>query len=337
MKNKIIITVFSIMLIILVIFAFEKITVEKKNFNKQTPISKQGFYLDTIIDIKIFDKSNEDILQKAFQLCDYYENIFSRTKKGSEIYNLNKSGISGLKVSDETLEVIKKGIYYSEKSNGSFDITIAPISNLWNFNNEEHYVPNEDEIKVNLEKVNYKDIEINGNVIRFKKDGMAIDLGAIAKGYIADKIKELLKKEGVKSAIINLGGNVLCVGKKNSEDFKVGIQKPFKDRGETIDAVSIDDKSVVSSGIYERFFEKEGKLYHHILNTKTGYPMDNYLEQVTIISKKSIDGDALSTVCFSEGIKKGMELINSLDNIEALFVDKDGNVYESNNWNTYIE
>lgn len=153
---------------------------------------------------------------------------------------------------------------------------------------------------------------------------MGLDLGAIAKGYIADKIKEFLMEKGVKSAIINLGGNVLCIGgKPDKAPFNIGIQKPFADRKETIAVMELSDKSIVSSGIYERFFERDGNFYHHILNPKTGYPYDNSLVAVTIISDKSVDGDGLSTSCFALGLEEGMKLINSIENVHAVFITDD--------------
>ena len=148
-----------------------------------------------------------------------------------------------------------------------------------------------------------------------------------------DKIKEFLLSKGVKSAIINLGGNVLCIGSKpDKTPFRIGIQKPFADRSETIATVDITDQSVVSSGIYERFFEKDGQLYHHILNPKTGYPYDNSLISVTIICDSSTDGDGLSTSCFALGLEKGMELINSLPDVHSVFITSDDKLHYSENF-----
>lgn len=172
---------------------------------------------------------------------------------------------------------------------------------------------------------------------------MGLDLGAIAKGYIADKMKEFLVSKGVKSATINLGGNVLCIGKKtDNTPFRIGIQKPFADRSETIAILDIEDKSVVSSGIYERYFEKDGTFYHHILNPDTGYPYDNHLVSVTIISDQSMDGDGLSTSCFALGLEKGMELINSLPDVHAVFITDDYQLHYSDHFQedlkvTYME
>ena len=166
-------------------------------------------------------------------------------------------------------------------------------------------------------------VTINGQDITLPSDDIQFDVGAIAKGYIADRLKDFLVKKGVNSAIINLGGNVLCIGSKpDGTPFKVGIQKPFADRNETEAVMDITGKSVVSSGIYERCFKQDGKLYHHILNPKTGYPYDNGLISVTIISDQSVDGDALSTTCFALGLEGGLKFAEK-KGVQAVFITED--------------
>ena len=219
---------------------------------------------------------------------------------------------------------------YSELSGGAFDITIEPVSSLWDFTSGEKIVPDAETIAEKQACVGYEDVELKGNKLRFKKEGMGIELGAVAKGYIADKVKEYLVSEGVKSAVIDLGGNVLCVGEKpDGKPFKIGIQKPFADRSETVSAVEIAGTSVVSSGIYERYFEKDGKLYHHILDPATGYPYENGLVSVTVLSEESADGDGLSTACFALGLEKGLELIEQTPDTEAMFITEDGEMHFS--------
>ena len=170
-------------------------------------------------------------------------------------------------------------------------------------------------------------------------DGYCIDLGAVAKGYIADKIKAFLVDNGVKSAIINLGGNVLCIGeKKKGTDFTIAVKKPFSDSGEYMELLHINDTSVVSSGTYERYFySDDGTFYHHILNPKTGYPYETQLCDVTILSHESTVGDCLSTTCFVLGADKGMELIESRDGIEAIFMLNDGSKLYSSGAKQYIQ
>lgn len=300
----------------------------------EEPITATAFKLNTVVKVTIYDSQDEKILQDALALCDKYEKIFSRTRTDSEIYLLNDGKLpqeDGYYIlSEECAELIGKGLYYSELSGGAFDITIEPLSSLWDFTSGEKQIPDPQTLVEAQKHVGYEKVELKGNKIWFQEDGMGLELGAIAKGYIADKIKEFLISEGIESAVIDLGGNVLCIGTRpDGEAFRVGIQKPFADRNETVATAGIRDRSVVSSGIYERYFEKDGKLYHHILNPKSGYPYENGLTAVTILSDESVDGDGLSTVCFALGLEKGLELINSLPDTQAVFITEDGELHYS--------
>lgn len=320
--------------IIFVLFLIVGIFYQKDQKLSKTPISKTAFKLNTVVTVSIYDSDDESLLSEALALCDKYENIFSRTKESSEIYQLNHGTLpqeNGMFVlSEESAELIQKGLEYGRRSGGAFDITIEPISSLWNFTSEEKVIPEATALADALPLVNYQNVTLTENKLQFAHPDMGLDLGAIAKGYIADQMKEFLVSKGVKSAIINLGGNVLCIGSKpNGKPFDIGIQKPFANRSETIASVSISDKSVVSSGVYERFFEKDDVLYHHILNPDTGYPYDNSLVSVTIISDKSVDGDGLSTSCFALGLEKGLELIDSIPDTDAVFITKDGKLHYS--------
>ncbi|HHT98284.1 MAG TPA: FAD:protein FMN transferase [Clostridiales bacterium] len=307
------------------------------------PISKSTYLLNTIITITIYDKPNDEILNQTFKLIEDYEKIFSRTNKTSELYALNKRLITKTVdntylVSDELAYLIRKSLYFCELSNGYFDISVAPLSDLWDFGNSDKHIPDKSDIDNILSLINYKDIRINRNEVVFENDKIEIDLGATAKGYIADKAKEFLISKGVKSAIINLGGNVLTLGNKpNGEPFKIGLQKPFADRNEIISTMLIDDLSVVSSGIYERFFIENNLLYHHILNPANGYPYDNNLNSVTIISKSSLDCDALSTICLALGLEDGLRLINRTKDTYAVFITKDYQLHYSDGFKENIE
>lgn len=323
--------------IIFVLFLIFGMFYYKQHPKNTKPISRTAFKLNTVVTINIYDSTDETILDEALLLCDKYENLFSRTKETSEIYRLNHGMLPQenrkYTLSDETAELIFKGLEYGKLSDGAFDIAIEPLSSMWDFTSEEKIIPTHAALEAKLPLVRYEDVTLNGNTLQFKQDGMGLDLGAIAKGYIADRIKDFLLSKGVKSATINLGGNILCVGSKpDGMPFNIGIQKPFAERSETISSVEIKDQSVVSSGIYERFFKKDGVLYHHILNPKTGYPHDNSLISVTIISDKSVDGDGLSTSCFALGLEKGMELINSLPDVKAVFITEDYELHYSDNW-----
>lgn len=302
--------------------------------NTQTaaePFSQTSFKLDTVVTVTLYDSQDQDILTHCIDLCDEYEKIFSRTKEDSELYRLNHRLLPTMKGTADTYEIsqplselLSAALSYSTETDGAFDAAIAPLSSLWDFHDEEPSVPPADDIQAVVEKCGYEGVTVQGQTVTLPSPDTEFDLGAIAKGYIADRMKEYLLSQGIKSAVISLGGNVLCVGEKPSGDsFKIGIQKPFADRNETIAIMEIKDKSIVSSGIYERYFEQDGKLYHHILNPRTGYPYDNGLVSVTIICDKSVDGDALSTSCFALGLEKGLEYLQSLDNVQGVFITSD--------------
>ena len=285
---------------------------------------------DTVIKIQILDSSDETILDGLKKLCKKYDTMFSTTNEDSELYKLNHAGGQPFTVSSETAKLIQEGIHYSEISDGAFDLTIEPVSTLWDFKADKPAVPSSDTIAEAVSHVDYTKVDINGNTVTLEDPEAGIDLGAIAKGYIADQVKKYLKKQGVKHAIINLGGNVDVIGTKpDGSKYNIGIQKPFDESGEAITSVQLKDQTVVTSGIYERYFKKNGKLYHHILDPRTGYPCENNLYSVSIITDSSTEADALSTTCFLLGYEKGMELIQSMDGVEAIFITDDEKVHRT--------
>ena len=312
---------------------------------EKEPISISSIKLNTAIQITIYDSQDKSLLDDCLALCDRYELIFSRTNENSELYKLNHR-ISDSAVSNQTIEtqttpyqvngttntwhiseylaaLLSQGLSITRESDGAFDIAIAPLTSLWDFTAEDPKVPDDAAIQKALPLCSSDGVTIDGQDITLPSDDIQFDVGAIAKGYIADRMKDLLVKKGVKSAIINLGGNVLCIGSKpDGTPFKVGIQKPFADRNETEAVMDITGKSVVSSGIYERCFKQGGKLYHHILNPQTGYPYDNGLISVTIISDQSVDGDALSTTCFALGLEDGLKFAEK-KGVQAVFITED--------------
>lgn len=288
------------------------------------PIEKTGIHFDTVINIKLYNTSDTSLLDDCFEFCNNFEQTISRTIETSEIYQINHAEGNPVEVSDVTIELLQKGIEYGKLTNGKFDITVATLSELWDFKNNPGTLPSQLEIDEALSHVNYENIVIKGNTVTLTDPKSAIDLGGIAKGYMADKLKEYLVSKGVKSGLINLGGNMLAIGiKPDGTEFNIGIQKPFDKQGAAITALKTNDSSVVSSGVYERYFELDEKIYHHIIDTETGYPYDNGLLSVTILSPLSVDGDALSTACFALGLQEGMKLIDSLENTEAIFITED--------------
>ncbi|MDD3404343.1 MAG: FAD:protein FMN transferase [Hespellia sp.] len=294
------------------------------------PISTTALLFDTVITIELYDTKDTAILDDCIALCRHYEDTLSRTIETSEVSQINNAKGAPVTVSDDTIELIQKGLDYGTISNGNFDITIAPLSILWDFKNNTGVVPDAAAIEEAKSHVNYKNVLIDGNTVTLTDPDAAIDLGGIAKGYIADKLKTLLESKDIQHGIISLGGNILTIGSKtDGTAYHIGIQKPFEENA-AITSVDVKDQSVVSSGVYERYFTVNDQLYHHILNPFTGYPYDNHLLGVTIISDASVDGDALSTTCFALGLENGMKLIKSMDGVEALFITDDYEIHQSN-------
>ena len=322
----------------------ENITDADTSITGNEPISISSIKLNTAVQITIYDSQDKALLDDCLALCDKYELVFSRTNEKSELYKLNHRKdtsdkdpnadgqttpypVSGTAdtwhISEDLASLLSQGLSITRESDGAFDIAIAPLTSLWDFTAEDPKVPDDAAIQKALPLCSSDGVTIDGQDITLSSDDIQFDVGAIAKGYIADRMKDLLVKKGVKSAIINLGGNVLCIGSKpDGTPFKVGIQKPFADRNETEAVMDITGKSVVSSGIYERCFKQNGKLYHHILNPKTGYPYDNSLISVTIISDQSVDGDALSTTCFALGLEDGLKFAEK-KGVQAVFITED--------------
>ena len=332
---------FSYAFTVILTLSFVLTACEKPAVTLTTPESVNGFKLNTFVQIDSYSGIPKKTLNEALNLCDYYENIFSRTKEDSELSRVNSNQTTD--ISKEMYELVSAGLEYAALSNGAFDITIGSVSRLWDFTAESPKVPDSGHIAEALTHVDYTRVSVSdngdGTYSISKPDDVILDLGAVAKGYIADKIKDFLEENGVKRAIINLGGNVLCIGKKtNTDNFGIGVRKPFAANNEVLVALSVDDSSVVSSGNYERYFyADDGTFYHHILNPATGYSYDNDLSDVTILSKDSLTGDCLSTTCFCLGLDDGMKLIESLDGIEAVFVTNEGEIHYSSGAKAYVK
>ena len=293
------------------------------------PVTQTGFYLDTVVQITLYDTDGSETcdrnIRECFSMIDSYEKLFSAHIEGSDIWNINHADGRPVTVSDDTIDLLQKALYYSGLSDGAVDLTVFPLSELWDFGSEDSpRRPDDDAIRNAVSHIDYRKVLITGNTVTLTDPAAAIDPGFIAKGYIADRLKEYLLAQGVQNACISLGGNLVTIGSKpGGQPYHIGIQKPFADEGDIITAIDITDRSVVSSGIYERYFYEDGVLYHHLLNTSTGYPEDNNIAGVTVIAPLSVDADALSTTCYFLGCDDGMKLIESLENTEVLFITKD--------------
>lgn len=297
------------------------------------PLRRTELMLGTTVTVSLYDHQSEEILDKAFDRITTLEDALSINKTGTLLDKVNaEAGNSPVKVDADTFDVIQKGLAYSALTDGSFDITIGPIVKLWNIGFPDARVPSQDEIQSKLPLVDYKQVVLDdaAQTIYLKQPGMLIDLGGIGKGYAADEVAAVLRSEGVEHAIIDLGGNLYMLGDKpGNSSWTVGVQDPFNPRGSIIGRLNVINKSVVTSGIYERYLEQDSVKYHHILNPKTGYPYTNEIAGVTIVSDYSIDGDAISTSVFSKGIEEGMDFVESQEGVDAIFITTDYKVYTS--------
>ncbi len=310
------------------------------------PVMDDGYYLDTICSVSIYRMTDADgevkaaadmpdeaqaAIDEAFDLCKDLEAKISRTRKDSDISNINNAKGEWVEVSADTCELIQKAVEYSKLSDGGFDITVGGVTEQWDFHapEGEAKLPDEDSLAEAVKHIDYRNIEIKGSKVRLTDPEAKLDLGGIAKGYIGDRMTEVLESKGTVSAVINLGGNVICIGGKTDEDgFAIGVETPFSDRREIIGKIDARDKTLVTSGVYERQIEADGKKYHHILDTRTGWPVETDLDAVTLIADKGRSGDidALSTICLIKGADGAKELIDSLDGIEGVFVLSDGDI-----------
>lgn len=300
---------------------------------KKIITTQESFQIGTHIVIKIYDDKEvpNDVFDQIFNLVAYYEEHVSKNIETSEISELNThAGKEPIKVSQYVIDMVEIGTKYAKLSDGLFDITIGPLVDLWGIGTNHAAVPTDEDRLEAMSKIDYKKIDMNvaDRTVFLKEAGMEMDLGAIAKGFIADRVKDLMLELGYDHAIINLGGNVLTVGTKpNSDAWQVGVRDPKSSSGSTMGILKLEDNSIVSSGVYERFFSSGETNYHHIINPKTGAPEFNGMSSVSIVSETSVDGDALSTTVFLLGVEKGYALIESIPNVEAVFVMDDQTVY----------
>lgn len=298
-------------------------------------LSEIGYYLDTVITLTAYVEDSQ-VLKDALEECGRYEQILSRTVEGSDVWKINHAEGQPVAVSDDTITILRCAKKISDLTGGAFDVTIAPVSTIWDFTSGKAVLPDAGDIARAVELVDYTKITLDGNTVTLPAV-MMIDLGGIAKGYIADQVKTYLEKRGVKHAILSFGGNVVAIGNKpDGTDWKVGLQDINGKTGDYMMVSRNSGGSSVTSGIYERGFDLDGVRYHHLLSTETGWPVQNELAAVTIFSESSMEGDALSTAAFVLGLEEGQKLINSLDGIEAVFIARDRTVTYSAGAEAYI-
>lgn len=294
--------------------------------NIEVPQTHRFIALNTTCSITVYNRKKVN-LESVEKIVKDFESKISFHLPESKINKINSfAGEKSVEVDNELFYLIEKSIFFSELSKGYFDPTIGSLSKLWGIGSK-NYLPDTREIDEILEKINYTKIEVESKNVLLEEQGMMLDLGGIAKGYISDIVKAHLKEIGVESAIINLGGNISLLGRKKGKlPWKVGIQNPKGIRGEELGVLSLVGKNVISSGSYERFFKKDGVVYHHILNPFTGYPKDGDIIASTIISEKGLDGDALSTITFGSSLEEIGRIKNEIS-FEGIFILKNNDVY----------
>ncbi len=290
--------------------------------------SAVGYYLDTVITMSAYTE-NASLLDAAMAECGRLEQLLSRTVEGSDVWRINHAEGQSVEVSRETAEVLAIAREISALSEGAFDVTIAPASVLWDFTSGVAVLPDAAQLAEAAGRVDYRQLTLEGNSVTLPA-GMMVDLGAIAKGYIADRVRDFLREKGVQEAILSFGGNIVTIGSKpDGSAWRVGIQDIDAPTGASMLVVESRDSSVVTSGTYERGFELDGIRYHHILDPATGWPVRNGLASVSILSELSVWGDGLATAAFILGPETGLKLIESLDGIEAIFILEDRTVISS--------
>lgn len=276
---------------------------------------KTSVAMGTVVTVKLFGFGAKNDLDKIETEINGLENsVLSWRKEGSDVYRINKGSGTQVSVSPDTVKIIGQCIDISDDCGGVFDITIGNVTKLWDFGGNNQRLPSDDEIKTALGSVGYKNVSISGNAVQIKKS-QSLDLGAVGKGFVCDKIKELLDKGRTKSAVVSVGGSLLIYGNRT---FSVGIVNPNNDK-QSMGTLKLKDTCVSTSGNYEKYFEQDGKRYHHILNATTGYPATSEFKSVTVVCESGLISDALSTVCYIAGYRKSIEILKKFD-AEAVFI-----------------
>ncbi|TLS48570.1 FAD:protein FMN transferase [Paenibacillus antri] len=292
------------------------------------------FIFDTVVTVKVFDERADDAtFEHIRELLERIDATMSRQVETSEISGVNRmAGVEPVRVSEETFRLVEKGIRYWKDSGGKFDPAIGPLVDVWDIGSDAPRKPSVEEIQSASALVDADNVVLDDTAtsIYLTEPGMSLDLGAIAKGYAGDVVADYLRAEGLNSAIVDLGGNIVAVGEKAAgKPWTIGVQDPEDARGASIGSLKAVDQTIVSSGVYERFFIEDGVRYHHILDPATGYPVDNELLSVTILTERSADADALSTAAFALGLADGMAFVESTEKTEAVFITASREVYLS--------
>ena len=288
----------------------------------ESKVSESVFAMDTYMQLDVY--GTRECLEKLKTEINRLDGLLSPTDENSDIYRANQGGTA--QVSSDAARLVKRSLELCGQTNGNLDITVYPIVEKWGFISQNYTIPSKDELNALLKNTGYGKVKADDIKITVPV-GFKLDLGAVAKGYAADRSKEILNDAGVDSALLNLGGTVLAHGKKpDGENWKVGVTDP-KNTDEYMGVIECADTTVVTSGNYERYFEKNGRRYCHIIDPKTGYPADNGVTSVTVISDDGTKNDALSTALFVMGVDKAKEYIKTDGSFDCIILTEDNKAY----------
>ena len=295
--------------------------------------ARTEYVLGTVCTINLYDRGSDAVYSAAFERLRNIEATMSASLATSAVGKINAAaGKEPVVAAADTVKVLSFALETARASGGAFDPTVGPVVKLWGIGTDDARVPRSDALEKALGLVGYDRVSLDAStgMVYLEDEGMRLDLGAIAKGFAADEVARVLGKRGVSRAIVDLGGNILCVGEKApGTPWTVGIRNPETSHGEPVIVVRASDSSVVTSGVYERYFEENGKRYHHIIDPKTGRPAEGDLLSVTIVARESMTADALSTAAFVLGRERGLALVASRPGAEAIFIDRNKRVYAS--------
>ena len=303
--------------------------------------SRSERLMGTTITVSICDPQADELLTHCFELLRSYEHRFSANDASSELMEINhQAGIAPVQVHPDLFELIALGTLHSQAKNSHLNIAIGPLVQTWRIGFSDARRPAPEEIEQALLKIDPQQIQLDQeNYTAFlKRPGMKIDLGALAKGYSADLIATYLRGKGIKDALIDLGGNILTVGQHpvKQQSWRIGIQNPVEKRGQHLLVLSVKDKSVVTSGIYERHLEVDDQSFHHIFDSATGYPVETDLASITIISDRSVDGEIWTTRLFGDSPTSILNTVESLPGIETLLVSQSGKIAYTSGLQSYL-
>lgn len=303
-------------------------------------IRKEGrtvFALGTVCSIQLFTEKPQTEVELVLQTCirrlEELERHLSANAESSTLIDINKaSGVSAVNVPADIYPLFARAVFFAEKTDGAFNPAIGGVVKLWNIGFENARKPEDRDIQVALSRTDYKDVQLVGTAVFLKKEGMKLDLGAIAKGFAADELTRIVKQAGIMHAVIDIGGTISAVGvRPDGKRWNIGIRDPRIRRGQPIISAPIENRSISTSGSYERYFEQDGIRYHHIIDPATGYPVQSNMIAVSVFADSATDADALSTACFVLGYKKAVKLLDELPNTEALFIFDDNSVRTTGN------